>query len=77
MTYSDDQLRQKFGILNTFYLPGYEGAELYQGISPANNFRLVFNAYFGTDLPLLEDRAYVWTDQAHLYEFTDVTDRLG
>ncbi len=77
MTYSDDQLRQKFGILNTFYLPGYDGAELYQGISPANNFRLVFNAYFGTDLPLLEDRAYVWTDQAHLYEFTDVTDRLG
>jgi hypothetical protein len=26
---------------------------------------------------LLEDRAYVWTDQAHLYEFTDVTDQLG
>ena len=38
---------------------------------------MVFNAYFGTDLPLLDDRADVWTDQAHLYEFTDVTDRLG
>lgn|GEM_PF-2196928 len=41
-----------------------------------NNFRVVLNVYFGTDLPLLDDRSYVWTDRAHLYEFTDVTARL-
>ncbi|CAN5478947.1 hypothetical protein BH24ACT7_BH24ACT7_05020 [soil metagenome] len=76
LTYSDGQLRQKFGILNTFYLPGYDGAALYQQISPVNNFRVVLNVYFGTDLPLLDDRSYVWTDRAHLYEFTDVTARL-
>lgn len=44
-------------ILNAYYLP--RGAEaLYPGISPVNSFRVVFNAYFDADLPLLEDISY-------------------
>jgi hypothetical protein len=44
-------------ILNAYYLP--QGADqLYPSISPVNSFRLVFNSYFGTNFPLLEDVSY-------------------
>jgi hypothetical protein len=35
-----------------------------------NSFRIVFNAYFGAQLPLLPDRTYLSPDQGHLYEFS-------
>jgi len=44
-------------ILNAYYLP--DGAEaLYPSISPVNSFRVVFNKYFSTKFPLLEDISY-------------------
>lgn len=72
------ELREKFGILSAFYLPGVdpEEAGLYPSITPVNQFRVLFNAYFGLDLPAVPDRNYVFPDQEHLYEFIDVTDRL-
>lgn len=45
-------------ILNAIYLPGKGIEDLYPSISPVNTFRVIFNNYFGTDLPLLEDRSY-------------------
>jgi len=47
----------EFKILNAYYMPGHTG-QLYPGISPVNTFRVVFNAYLGTDLPLLNDASY-------------------
>ncbi len=44
-------------ILNTYYLPGGGDAKLYQTITPVNSFRLIFNQYFSTHLPLLPDRS--------------------
>ncbi|MDQ3880778.1 MAG: hypothetical protein M3295_06880, partial [Chloroflexota bacterium] len=35
-----------------------------------------FNTYFGTDLRLLPDRSYVFTDEAHFYDWIDITDVL-
>lgn len=53
-----DQKDLQMKILNAYYLP--DGAEvLYPGISPVNSFRVVFNAYFGTEFPLLEDISYI------------------
>jgi hypothetical protein len=44
-------------ILNAYYLP--KGKEkLYPNISPVNTFRIMFNAYFETSFPLLEDVSY-------------------
>ncbi|HET9521486.1 MAG TPA: hypothetical protein VFO73_10605 [Candidatus Limnocylindrales bacterium] len=48
----------KFGILNAWYLPGGRDIGLYPEITPVNTFRILFNAYFGTDLPLLPDESY-------------------
>lgn len=70
-----DQLRQKFAILNAFHLPAAGPGELYPSISPVNAFRVVFNAYFGTDLELLPDRSYAWNAD-DLYDLIEVTDRL-
>ena len=58
------------GILNTYRLPDVdpEEAGLYQSISPVNSFRVIFNAYFGTDLPLLDDEVYIFDRQANLYD---------
>ena len=66
--------KQKYGILNAYYLPNVDNDVLYPSITPVNSFRLVFNLYFGTDFELLPDTSYAsYTDRP--YEFFDVTDK--
>jgi hypothetical protein len=74
---TDEELRQKFGILNAYYLPGITESGLYPSISPVNTFRLLFNRYFDADLPLLEDRSFALVDGDHPYHFEEVTHRLA
>lgn len=71
------ELEEKLAILNTYYLPGTTDSGLYPSISPVNSWRVIFNTYFGADLELLEDRSYVFRNEHHVYDFTEVTDRLG
>ena len=75
---TDMELEQKSGILYALRVPGadLEAEGFHDRITPVNAFRMVFNARFGTDLPLLEDRTYFYRDVTALYEWTDVTDRL-
>jgi hypothetical protein len=47
----------RMAILSALYLPGYE-ADLPASLTPVNDFRLVFDQYFGTHLGLLPDRSY-------------------
>ena len=49
-------LRERFSILNAYYLPGKKKVNLYSSITPVNSFRVVFNAYFKANLPMLPDR---------------------
>jgi hypothetical protein len=51
-------LWERTPILNAYFLPGDAGRLLYPSISPVNSFRVVLNAYFGADLPLLSDATY-------------------
>ena len=76
---TDAELLQKFSILAAYRVPGVAPADLglYPGITPVNSFRVLFNAAFGTDLPLLSDRNLAFVDQRHIYEMIDVTDRLA
>jgi hypothetical protein len=53
-----------------------EAAGLHDGITPVNTFRIIFNARFGTDLPLLPDRSWAHEDLYHFYDFFEITDRL-
>ncbi|MCC6499411.1 MAG: sulfatase-like hydrolase/transferase [Anaerolineales bacterium] len=53
-----DNPELRMSILNAYYVNDAAKADLYPSITPVNSFRVVFNNYFGTDYPLLEDVAY-------------------
>ena len=75
---SDAELEEKFGILYAMRVPGadLDAEGFHDGLTPVNAFRIIFNARFGTDLPLLPDRTWSHTDLYHFYEMFDITDRL-
>jgi hypothetical protein len=56
--------------LSAFYLPGYEGL-LYPTITNVNTFRVILDAYFGQNLPLLPDVS-MWSDYNFPYNFHQV-----
>ncbi|MGI8657707.1 MAG: sulfatase-like hydrolase/transferase, partial [Candidatus Limnocylindria bacterium] len=62
------ELEEKFGVLFAMRVPGadVESAGFHDAITPVNAFRIIFNARFGTDLPLLPDRTWAHED---LYRF--------
>jgi hypothetical protein len=66
-------LRERAAILNAYYLPGHGRDALYPRISPVNSFRVVFNTYLGTDLPLLPDRTIRHASGYRLFAHDDVT----
>ncbi len=49
-------------ILNAYYLPENGGEKLWESISPVNSFRVIFNYYFNTNYPLLEDYKNIYPD---------------
>jgi len=65
------QVQQKFGILNAFHLPGVDAAAVgvHDRITPVNAFRVVFNAYFDADLPMLPDTTYLSPSYGRMYDF--------
>lgn len=67
--------RERGSILNAYYFPNQDYASLSPDVTPVNTFRIVFNQYFGTELPLLENHVYFsyWDDP---YNFIEITDRL-
>ncbi|HEY8179763.1 MAG TPA: hypothetical protein VIH33_05125, partial [Candidatus Limnocylindria bacterium] len=68
---SPREIQQKFGILNAVRLPGVDPATFgfNDESSPVNQFRMVFNAYFGADLPLLPNETFLSPDYARMWDF--------
>lgn len=75
---TDAELEEKFGILFAMRVPGadLEAAGFHDRITPVNTFRVIFNARFGTDLPMLPDRTWAHENLYHFYDFFEITDRL-
>ncbi|HEX2997286.1 MAG TPA: sulfatase-like hydrolase/transferase [Anaerolineales bacterium] len=48
----------RMSILNAYYVNDQAKKDLYPTITPVNTFRVIFNNYFGTSYPLLEDKSY-------------------
>lgn len=65
-------LPERFSILNAYYFPDRRYGALYPSISPVNSYRAIFNAFFQTNYPLLEDKSYYGS----LGKFKDITTRL-
>ncbi len=75
-TATAEELSEKTGILNAYLLPGVESVPLYPSITPVNSFRVIFNAYFGTNLPLLPDRIFAHEDDRHPYRLFEITHQV-
>jgi hypothetical protein len=72
-TATASQLRVRSGILNAYHVPAAKPGLLYPTISPVNSFRVVFNTYFGTNLPLLADRTIRHASDFQPFHFDDIT----
>jgi len=51
-------LQERMRILNAYSFPDKDYSTVYDGITPVNSFRVVFNKYFDANMPLLEDKCY-------------------
>jgi hypothetical protein len=59
---------KRLPILNAYYLPGKDASQLlYPGITPVNSFRVVLNAYFGSQFGLLPDEKYPTVNDEDFY----------
>jgi len=72
----ETNMRERFSILNAYYLPESAKEFLYPSISPVNSFRLVFQQIFGIPYDLLPDEQFFST-HAHPFEFIPVTDLIS
>lgn len=72
---NDSCLAERYSILNAYYFPDGDYQLMYPEITPVNSFRVILDAYFGTDLDLLDDKNY-FASWLSPYEFTDVTSRV-
>jgi hypothetical protein len=73
------ELEEKFGIMLAMRVPGADlrGAGFHDALTPVNVFRVIFNARFGAELPLLPDRVWTHVGVMRWYDFVEITDRLG
>lgn len=75
---TDAELEEKFGILFAMRVPGadVDAAGFHDKITPVNAWRVIFNARFGTDLPMLPDRIWAHQSLYDFFGFLEITDRL-
>jgi hypothetical protein len=71
-----DLIQKRFGILNAMYLPGIGGN--YDSIprTPVNDFSFVFDLYFHTSYPALQDMCFIPPIRGGTQVLVDVTGAL-
>jgi hypothetical protein len=69
-------IKERFSIFGAYYLPGKQPDVIPNDLTPVNLFRIIFNEYFATDLPLLENSSYYFKDTVYIYRTEDVSARL-
>jgi|AGTN01.3.fsa_nt_gi Sulfatase. len=71
-TPTENNMRVRMSIFNAYKLPGVDKSKIYDGISPVNSFRLLFNEYFKADLKLMPDECY-YAPAGFPYDLSNVT----
>jgi hypothetical protein len=61
-------IRERTDIFAAYHMPGV-GPQLYDSITPANVFPVIFRHYFGANIPPVEDRTY-YSSHDEPYRFT-------
>ncbi len=68
-------IRERMGILNAYYFFNRSFDGLYEGLSPVNSFRLVFNRFFCANYDILADKSY-FASFGQRYKYIDVTQEI-
>ena len=69
-------LEERFSIFAAYYLPNLEHNPFPDEFTPVNLFRIIFNEYFSTNLPLLDNKSYYYFDTIKIYHTEDITMQL-
>ncbi len=69
----EERMKLLYPILNAYYLPGMDASgTIPSSITPVNSFRLIFNHYFGTSLPAVEDASYIISAEDGRLKFVNI-----
>lgn len=74
---TNDMVVKSLNNFNAYYLPGVEKDIIYDGMTPVNTFRTIFNAYFNQEFEILEDRHFWVSSDREPYKFIEVTDIIN
>lgn len=66
------ELRNRYLIFNSYFLPGVSHAKLYPSITPVNSFRMIFNLYFRAGFRMLPDAQFALESRTP-YRFVNIT----
>jgi hypothetical protein len=67
---------ERFSVLNAFYFPDQDYANLTPDISLVNDWQVILSQYFGRDEALLPMHSY-YSPFNDLLDFTEVTNQLA
>lgn len=71
------QMKQKFGVLASYYMPGVDQQTVAQSITASvDPLRFVLSHYLGYDLPMLPDCQFATGDKYMIYGYQQVTGTL-
>ena len=76
--FTDDEIREKFGIINAIYWDAELYGAPYLTETPINNWRIILSKISGDEIPLIEDeRSYLMRSDSLVYDNLDVTHVLA
>lgn len=61
-------------VLNAFYVNQTTKNALFPSISPVNTFRIIFNSYFDSQIPIIPDRSY-YSDYSNPYFYQHIEEQ--
>jgi hypothetical protein len=68
---TEKRMKLLLPILSAYYVPQLEESAFYPTLTPVNEFRIILNDLFGTDLERLEDTSYLLENIDGVYQFVD------
>ena len=71
-----DEMQVKFGNLNAIYMPSFP-EDFAMPATPVNNFRILFGAILGTQLPMEEDSIWLKQSDARPNALRDISSELA
>ncbi|MEK7264763.1 MAG: hypothetical protein AAB227_01570 [Pseudomonadota bacterium] len=75
--FTDDEIREKFGIINAIYWDSTKYGPPYLTRTPENNWRIILSKISGADVPLIKDeRSLLMRSDKLVYDLKDVTATL-